>query len=194
MTNILIVHSSARPAGESVTRQLTIDLTAALTRALPSVVIAERDLAGVSSKPQAAKSPESMAVAGPDSLIDELLWADLVVIGAPMYNFGIPAVLKGWIDQVASAGRTFRYDQTGGVEGLVRARRAYVVTSRGGDYGDGHVTTGNFVDPYLRVVLGFLGIADVVVIAANGQALDPLAREQGMATARLQIAELATAA
>ncbi len=134
------------------------------------------------------------AVADPDTLIGELLWADIVVIGAPMYNFGIPSVLKAWIDQVAVAGRTFRYDQTGGVEGLVRARRAYVVTSRGGDYGDGHVATGNFVDPYLRVILGFLGIADVEVIAANGQALDPSTRAQGLAVAQAQIAGLAAAA
>lgn len=100
-----------------------------------------------------------------DELVDELLAADVVVLTAPIYNFGIPAALKAWIDQVSRAGRTFRYTPEGPV-GLLENKRAIVVTASGGTEVDGPA---DFAVPYLRFVLGFLGIGDVEVVAAGEQ-------------------------
>jgi FMN-dependent NADH-azoreductase len=103
------------------------------------------------------------ALATSDALVDELLAADELIIVAPVYNFGIPAALKLWIDQVTRAGRTFRYGESGPV-GLVTASRAWIVTASGGTelYGPA-----DFAADYLRFVLGFLGIADVRLIGAD---------------------------
>lgn len=102
------------------------------------------------------------ALAASDELVDELLAADELVLVAPMYNFGVPAAMKAWIDQVARAGRTFHFTEAG-AEGLVPASRAWIVTASGGTpFG----TEVDFVTSYLRAILGFLGIADIRVVAA----------------------------
>lgn len=107
------------------------------------------------------------ALATSDELVGELEAADVVVISAPIYNFGVPAALKAWIDQVSRAGRTFRYTEDGPV-GLLEGKRAVLVTASGGTEIEGPA---DFAVPYLRFVLGFLGITEVTVVAAEQQNL-----------------------
>jgi FMN-dependent NADH-azoreductase len=118
-----------------------------------------------------------------EALVAELQAADTLVIGAPIYNFGVPAALKAWIDQVARAGVTFRYSETGPV-GLLSGKRAFIVAASGGTEAGGGM---DFATGYLRHVLGFLGIADVTLVAA-----DRLMFDQGaVARAEAEIARLA---
>lgn len=119
------------------------------------------------------------ALAHSDELIDELLAADELVLVAPVYNFGIPAALKAWIDQVLRAGRTFRFEEHGPV-GLVTARRAWVVTASGSTRIGSDL---DFNTPYLRAVLGFIGVPDVRVVAADGHAVDQGAVQRGLEAA-----------
>jgi FMN-dependent NADH-azoreductase len=110
-----------------------------------------------------------LVLARSSSLIDDLLAADELVIGAPMWNFSIPSNLKAWIDHVIKHGRTVRFGPQGPI-GLVPARRAVVVSARGSDYRPGSPTEPlDLQEPYLRLVLGFLGIADVVVVTVDRQ-------------------------
>jgi FMN-dependent NADH-azoreductase len=120
-----------------------------------------------------------------DALIAELKAADTIVIGVPMYNFGIPSQLKAYFDHVARAGVTFKYTDKGAV-GLLTGKKAYLVVARGGVYGDGHAHT-----TYVRDFLAFLGITDVEAIYAEGLAISPASKETGLARARSRIAELA---
>src|SRR5262249_21329468 len=111
-----------------------------------------------------------------DSLIEELRRADAIVLGLPMYNFGVPSQLKAWFDHVARAGVTFRYTATGPV-GLLTGKKAYVLATRGGHYaatGTDHET------PYLRQFLGFLGITDVQFIYAEGLAISDASRNESL--------------
>ena len=109
-------------------------------------------------------------VALSNTLVDELIKADTIIIGAPMHNFSIPSTLKSYIDLVARVGKTFSYTEEG-PKGLLKGKKAYVLTATGGDYRDGSPASGmNFVDPYLRTVLGFLGISDVEFISAINSA------------------------
>ncbi len=108
--------------------------------------------------------------------------ADTIVIGAPRYNFGIPSTLKAWVDHIARAGVTFRYT----AEGLVKGKKVYVAMSSGGIYSEGPTAGYDFVAPYLKAVLGFLGMTDVTVVRAEGTAfpnLQPTALEKGLASA-----------
>jgi FMN-dependent NADH-azoreductase len=103
------------------------------------------------------------ALAHSDELVDELMAADELIIVAPVYNFGIPAALKAWIDQVVRAGRTFRLS-TAGPEGLLTVRRAWIVTASGGTSIGSQL---DFNTPYLRAILGFIGIRDIRIVAAD---------------------------
>ncbi len=193
-TRVLAVNASGRSAG-SATRQLSRDLIAALDDRHGNVEVTSRDLAdGVPFVDQAwieanftpteSRSDEQReALSYSDSLVAELQQADVVVIGAPLYNFSIPAALKAWIDMIARARLTFRYTENG-PEGLLKDKKAYLVVATGG------VPVGSPVDfstPYLRHVLSFIGINDVEIIAAeklNTQADD------SMDAARARIAEV----
>ena len=115
-----------------------------------------------------------------DSLISELKRADAIVLGLPMYNFGVPSQLKAWIDHVARAGETFRYSEKGPV-GLLTGKKAYVVATRGGKYAG---TPGDSETPYLRQLLGFLGITDIEFVYAEGLAIGEESKREGLATAR----------
>ena len=108
-----------------------------------------------------------------DELVGEFLAADLLVIATPMWNFGVPSVLKAWIDHVSRAGKTFSYSEKGPV-GLATGKRAIVIVSSGGVYADG---PRDFVAPYLKSVLGFLGIVDVEIVRVEGTAMPQLAGE-----------------
>jgi FMN-dependent NADH-azoreductase len=114
-----------------------------------------------------------------DQLVDELLAADELVLVAPVYNFGVPAALKAWVDQVMRAGRTFRFDG-GAPVGLVPARRAWIVTASGSTRIGSEL---DFNTPYLRAVLGFMGVPDVRLVAADGHLADRTAIERGLSAA-----------
>ncbi|WP_174873089.1 FMN-dependent NADH-azoreductase [Vogesella oryzae] len=122
-----------------------------------------------------------------EQLIGEFLAAEILIIGAPMYNFSIPSQLKAWIDRVAVAGRTFKYTENGPV-GLAGGKKVYVVSSRGGVYSNEQGQQMDFQEDYLKTVLGFLGISDVQFIRAEGVAMGGDAREAALAAAKAAIA------
>jgi FMN-dependent NADH-azoreductase len=200
--NILQINSSARrlqDAQGSVSTRLAHELTAGLRAAHAQATVTVRDLAETPQPvldetalaalftPANQRSPEQAArVALDDALIAELKAADVIVIGAPMYNFNISAQLKNWIDAVARAGVTFKYTESGPV-GLVTGKKVYIVTSRGGIHRD---QPSDQMTPYLRTVLAFLGMTDVEFVYAEGMAF---AAEQGLASARARIQELVAA-
>ncbi len=193
---ILRINSSTKPA-ESATRQLVDRVVSRI--AGPDTTITDRDLreglplldgaitADLAAAPEARAEASRAALAVSDELISELQEADAVVIGAPIYNFGVPGALKAWADLVARAGVTFAYTETG-PQGLLADRPVYIVAAAGG------VPIGSPVDfatPWLRTFLGFVGISNVQVISADGLAMDPQA---GIDAAIEQIAELPAAA
>ncbi|ELI5381114.1 TPA: FMN-dependent NADH-azoreductase [Vibrio parahaemolyticus] len=122
-----------------------------------------------------------------DTLIEEVKAADTLVIAAPMYNFTIPTQLKNWIDLIARAGVTFKYTENG-VQGLIEGKKAIVVTTRGGIHKDS--PTDN-VTPYLRTVLGFVGITDVEFIYAEALNMGDDAASKGISEAQSQLATMA---
>lgn len=136
------------------------------------------------STPEGERSDEQAEkVAFSDALIAEVQGADIVVIGVPMYNFTLPATLKSWTDHIARAGVTFRYTDTGPV-GLLVGKKVYVVLSTGGQHQEG-VT--DFLRPFLRTFLGFLGMTDVEFIVADGLNMGEAQRAEGLHKARAQI-------
>jgi len=122
-----------------------------------------------------------------DSLIAELRTADVIVLGLPMYNFGVPSTLKAYFDHIARAGETFRYTSEG-PKGLLTGKKAYVLTTRGGTYQDTPMDT---QAPYVRIFLGFLGITDVEFVYAEGLARGESHKNQALDGARASILELA---
>lgn len=111
----------------------------------------------------------SAAASHSDQAIAELEQADIIVIGVPLWNFGIPSVLKAWVDHIARAGKTFRYTEKGG-EGLVKGKTVYIALSSGGIYSDGPMQDYDFASTYLKKVLGFMGMTDVKIFRAEGVA------------------------
>ena len=142
--------------------------------------------------PEAQRSPEmkeSLAVS--DKLAHELLDADTLVIGVPMWNFGVPASLKAWIDLVVRAGLTFQYGPAG-ASGLIPAgKKVYVFASRGGDYSaNSPAHAYDMQEPYLRGVFGFLGLTDVTFVIASNQSRGPEAAKAGLEQAQAELAAL----
>ncbi|CAG1001726.1 FMN reductase [Burkholderiales bacterium] len=136
--------------------------------------------------PVAERTPEQAArVAIDDRVIAEVQAADILVLGVPMYNFGVPAQLKAWIDALARAGVTFRYTAQG-PEGLLRGKKVYVALARGGLH---RGTESDSQVPYLKTVFGFLGMTDLNFVYAEGLALGPESEAKGLAAAELEIAE-----
>lgn len=109
-----------------------------------------------------------------DEAIKTLLESDVIVIGVPLYNFGIPAVLKGWIDQVARAGKTFSYDENG-PKGLVTDKKVFLSIASGAIFSEGPYKSYDFSEPYLRTVLGFLGITDITTFRVEGSSMPEFA-------------------
>ncbi|HEY5804883.1 MAG TPA: NAD(P)H-dependent oxidoreductase [Lysobacter sp.] len=130
-----------------------------------------------------AKTDQAEADAA-EAVIQQFLDADVVVIGAPFYNFGIPSTLKAWIDRVAVAGRTFRYTEAG-PEGLAGAKRVIIASGRGGIYGD--TSPADFQEAYLRHVFGFLGVTELEIVRAEGVAYSPQHRTDALAAAHASI-------
>jgi len=116
------------------------------------------------------------AIRHSNEAIKEIFDADILVIDAPMYNFSIPSTLKSWIDHIARAGITFRYTAEG-PEGLIKGKKAYLAVTTGGVYSSGPMASADFVAPYLKTVLGFVGVNDVVVNRAEGFAMPDLQAE-----------------
>jgi FMN-dependent NADH-azoreductase len=138
------------------------------------------------AKPE-ERTPEQRAViAYSDALIDELRRADVLVLGLPMYNFGVPSQLKAWFDHIARAGETFKYTEKGPV-GLLTGKKAYVFATRGGLYGDDHSQS-----EFVRQFLGFLGITDVEFVYAEGLAISPESRNNSLIAAQARSQRLAT--
>ena len=159
----------------------------------PVPLVSEAWIAAAYADPATHTAEQTAAIAVSDALIDELFAADALLIGAPMYNFGVPAALKAWVDQVVRARRTF---DPATYTGLVTGKRATVVTTRGGaGYGPGEAMTHLDAEvPYLKLILGFIGISDVSVIyAENTSGTDEL-RQASLEKARAEIGGLADAA
>ncbi len=200
MSNILVLNSSV--SGEaSVSRLLVADAVTELTQRDPSAKLVFRDLAanpvphltpetvaGVRS--QATTPAEQHARALSDELIAELRAADTIVIGAPMYNFSIPTTLRSWFDHVLRAGETFSYSEAG-PKGLLSGKKVIVVEARGGLYSEGPAQATDFQEPYLRQLLGFIGLADdLTFIRAEKIGYGPDARDQALADSRAELAKL----
>ena len=172
MTKTLLkIDASARKEG-SVTRTLTQDIVTQLgaetviTRDLADTALPQltESWVGANFTPADARTQDQAeTLALTDTLIGEIKAADTLVIGLPIYNFGVPAALKAWIDLVARAGVTFRYTDTG-PKGLLSGKKAIIAVASGGTKAD---STIDFATPYMRHVLGFIGITDVTVIAAD---------------------------
>lgn len=199
-----VLHLDSSILGDaSVSRKLTREVVEQLRGDDANLNVAYRDLA---TQPVAHLTGEILATRGTavdhlnelqarearldDELHAELQAADVLVIGAPIYNFSVPTGLKAWIDRVAVAGRTFRYTDKG-PEGLVKGKRAIVVATSGGMYADSPMD-GAYVG-YLKVLLGFLGITDVEVVRAEGLAMGDQVRAHALANARSRIRELRVA-
>ena len=192
---ILQINSSARSAGANSTR-LTDAVTTRLKAANPGAVVELRDLAAnpvphldgarfmaFLAKPEERSAEQQAVVDFSDALIAELRAADAIVIGLPMYNFGIPSQLKAYFDHIARAGVTFRYTENG-PEGLLKGKKVYVALARGGIYRD---TPADSQVPYLKGVLGFLGMTDVEFIYAEGLAMGPESADKAFAAAEAAI-------
>ena len=174
MTNILRIDSSIT-GNASVSRRLTDRILARLTAADPGAAVTVRDLSegvphidgawvGAVYTPADARSPEQADIAVySDALLAEVKAADVLVIGLPIYNFGVPAPLKGWLDHIARRGETFRYTDSG-PEGLLSGKRAIVALSSGGTKMGSGI---DFASGYLRHMLGFFGVTDVEFVAAD---------------------------
>jgi FMN-dependent NADH-azoreductase len=122
-----------------------------------------------------------------DLFIAELIAADAVVIGVPMHNFTISSPLKTWIDHIVRAGQTFSYGENG-PQGLLTGKKVFVLTARGGDYSEGGFMHAlDHQEPYLRFILGFLGLGDVTFVQAQGLAMGDDIRDQAISTARAEI-------
>ncbi|MBX3626588.1 MAG: FMN-dependent NADH-azoreductase [Rhizobacter sp.] len=189
--NVLQINSSARTTGSHSTR-----LAGDIVQRLGAATLTVRDLGkqplpaldeaalGALFTPAEQRTPAQAArVAQDDALIAEVQAADVLVLGVPMYNFGVPAALKNWIDAIARAGVTFKYTDKGPI-GLLTGKKVYVALARGGLYRD---TPADSQVPYLKSVLGFLGMTDVTFFYAEGLAMGPEAEKKALASAAAQI-------
>ncbi|MFD2367193.1 FMN-dependent NADH-azoreductase [Pseudoduganella sp. GCM10020061] len=194
--NILQINSSARATGSESTRMADA-IVAKLAAAHPEATVVRRDLAtdphpvldqdalSALFTPADARTPEQAArVALDDALIAQVQAADVIVLGAPMYNFGMTVQLKGWFDAIARAGVTFRYTASG-PEGLLKNKKVYVALSRGGMH-RGAVTDTQV--PHLKTLLGFLGMTDVTFIYSEGHGMGEEAVAKAREAANAEIA------
>jgi FMN-dependent NADH-azoreductase len=201
--NILQINSSARSwtngqgsqstrlASELVEQLRAADSASTLTvrnlTANPHPHLDEAALGALFTPAEKRSAEQHARVALDNELIAELQAADVIVIGVPMVNFGITSQLKNWIDAIAKAGVTFKYGATGPV-GLVTGKKVYAVLTRGGVYRD---QPGDTQVPYLRTLLGFLGMTDIEFIYAEGLAMGPDAEARALESARTEIARIA---
>ena len=196
-----LLHIDSSPlAGNSVSRELTRRTVAQWQATNPGTTVEYLDLAadapshlnldslgfrlGIDSPDLTAAQKRENAVS--EKLVSQFLAADVVVIGAPMYNFSIPSQLKAWVDRIAQAGRTFRYTANG-PEGLAKGKTVIVVSTRGGAYTDPSMAFLDHQESYLQAVFGFFGITDVRFVRAEGVAMGDEAKAKALAAADVQI-------
>ena len=197
---LLRIDSSARR--NSISRQLTQKFAEVWKKENPEGEVIERDLAQTTlplitdewmlaahADPATLTPAQRETLSISDTLVDELLAADTVVIGAPMYNLTVSAPLKGWIDQIVRAGRTVLWSASG-AEGVLKGKKVFVLTSRGGSFRPGTPTAQyDHQEPYLRHILGFIGLTDVTFIHAENQKPGELAEpSRSAALKQLQVA------
>jgi FMN-dependent NADH-azoreductase len=194
--NVLQINASARSEGANSTRVANTvvarlqsshagaRLTVRDLATDPHPVLDESALAALFTPAEKRDAAQAARVALDDALIAEVQAADVIVLGVPMYNFGVPVQLKNWIDAIARNGVTFRYGASG-PEGLLQGKKVYVALARGGRYRDSAADT---QVPYLKTVLAFLGITDVHFIYAEGLNMGPEAAQQGFAQAEADLA------
>jgi FMN-dependent NADH-azoreductase len=200
---LLHIDSSVLGAG-SASREITADIVARQVKLFPGLEVIYRDLAtdaALHLSPAHLAAFQGVAVTdaqlGADlskggAYLQELFDADIIVVGAPMYNFSIPSQLKAWIDRVVVAGKTFRYGANGAEGLLSSAKKVFIASSRGNVYAPGSPSAPfEHHESYLTSVLKFIGLTDVTVVRAEGLGFGPEARQAAMSKAREQIAAIA---
>ena len=198
MNAILQVNSSLNSTS-GLSSQLANNVVSQLRALHPAANLVVRDLArdpvphldaerfgAFIAKPDARTPAQQSVVGYSDTLIDELRRADTIVLGLPMYNFGVPSQLKAWFDHIARAGVTFKYTEKGAV-GLLTGKKAYVVAARGGKYAG---TPADTQTQYVRTFLAFLGITNIEFVYAEGLAISEASRTEALAAARSAIRRL----
>lgn len=203
MATLLRIDSSARTSG-SQSRELADHLEAKLIESMQVDQIVRHDLAvqtpsllnsqaitGFFSEPDQIDGDLQAATAESDALIEQLQAADMLLLSVPIYNFGVPASLKAWIDQIVRINHTFAYDGST-FTGLAKPSRVYVVCAYGanGYLNGGPLSGADFVKPYLEFLFGFLGIADVLVVGVEGTSGDAASAQANMQLAREEIDQL----
>ena len=200
MTTLLQINTSINN-GTGQSSQLARQFVAAYRKSHPDVQVQVRDVAAAEpvphldaerfsafiSKPEDRNAAQQAVVAYSDALIDELKQADVIVLGLPMYNFGVPSQLKAYFDHVARAGVTFKYTEQGPV-GQLTGKKAYVFAARGGIYAGSPLDTQT---SYVRDFLRFIGISDVTFVYAEGLAVSAQSKQAGLARASAEIEQLA---
>jgi FMN-dependent NADH-azoreductase len=200
---LLHIDSSILADG-SVSRELTAGIVARWKERQPGIEVITRDLAAAPlahlsgshffarSQPVEQRHPEHQRdIEASDQVMEEFLVADIVVIGAPMYNFSVPSQLKAWIDRLAVAGKTFKYTAEGPV-GLAGGKKIIVASSRGGFYGAGTPSEAiDFQEKYLTAIFGFMGVTDITFVRAEGLAMGPDLKQKALEAAHVAIAEAA---
>jgi FMN-dependent NADH-azoreductase len=192
---------SSITGSQSVSRRITASIVAHLKLKAPDLVVTYRDIAArpiphlsevlfVAKATGNASGEIQHDLAVTEAALDEFLTADTVVLGAPMYNFGIPSQLKTWIDSLAIAGKTFRYSENG-PEGLCGGKRVIIASARGGIYTPpSPMASLDHQETYLRSLFGFIGISDIAVVRAEGVAIGPEQRQQALEAALAAVAAL----
>jgi FMN-dependent NADH-azoreductase len=199
MANILVLNSSVL-GDASASKAIVDEAVRRLVEVHPDATVVSRDLgaapiphltkfnvAGIRAVPKTQAELSARALS--DELIAELRAADTIVIGAPMYNFGIPTGLRAWFDYVLRSGETFSYSESG-PQGLLAGKRAIVIETRGGHYSEGPARAFDFQESYLRQLLGFIGITDVVFLHVEKIAFGAEAREAALTAAKAKVASL----
>ena len=182
MKKILIIESS--PLGEkSSSRKVTLAMSEKYQAVYGRAEVVIRDLTlnplphldpqrigAFRSKPEGHTDNDKRAIKDSNEIVSEVLAADMIIIGVPMWNFSVPSVLKSWIDHLCRAGKTFNYSAAG-PEGLVKGKKVYVAVSSGAIYTEGPMKSYDFISPYLKTVLGFMGMSDVSFAWAEGTSI-----------------------
>lgn len=198
-----LLHIDSSILGQnSVSRDLSADVVTTFRAISPDLEVTRLDLAATPIEhltaahlgaAQGAPVDEALKadVALGQAALEDFLASDVVVIGAPMYNLGIPSQLKAWIDRVSVAGKTFRYTEKG-PQGLCGGKKVIIASSRGGMYSEGSPAAGfDHQETYLKAVFSFLGITDITFIRAEGVAIGAQARSDALASAKKETAALA---
>lgn len=199
MKNLLRISTSLFEES-SVSSALSTDLISALASKGGEFNVIERDfskqaiphldgewLKAISTSVEERNTEQQEKVAFSDSLIDEIQAADILVIGLPMYNFTVPSMLKAWVDHIARAGVTFAYTEQG-PQGLLNNTKVYLVAAMGGVH---DTAATDFLRPYMKLIMGFIGLNDVEIITAGGLNMGEEPRVEGLAAAQIKIQALA---